>query len=89
MLLKAHDEDYVDRFLEGRLDAKERRRIGLEPWTDDFVPRTLRIMGGAVAALEHVSRSGIAGNMAGGLTTHTGPSDLGTACSTISRSVPW
>ena len=67
MLLKAHDEDYVDRFLEGRLDAKERRRIGLEPWTDDFVPRTLRIMGGAVAALEHVSSvGGIAGNMAGG-----------------------
>ena len=28
-LLMAHDEDYVDRFLKGRLDPKERRRIGL------------------------------------------------------------
>ncbi len=67
LLLIAHDEGYVDRFLSGSLDPKEIRRIGLEPWTDDFVPRTLRIMGGAVEALEYVSQfGGIAGNMAGG-----------------------
>ena len=67
ILLIAHDEDYVDRFLSGSLDTKEIRRIGLEPWTDDFVPRTMRIMGGAVEALEYVSKfGGIAGNMAGG-----------------------
>jgi len=66
-LLLAHDEDYVNRFLDGTLDAKERRRIGLEPWTEAFVPRTLRIMGGAVEALKYVTRfGGIAGNMAGG-----------------------
>ncbi len=66
-LLLAHDKDFVSRFLDGILDSKERRRIGLEPWTESFVPRTLRIMGGAVEALKHVIRfGGIAGNMAGG-----------------------
>ena len=63
----AHDRDYVERFLSGSLKPGEIRRIGLEPWTDTFVPRTLRIVGGAVEALAHVTRfGGIAGNMAGG-----------------------
>ena len=66
-LMIAHEENYVDRFLSGSLDPQEIRRIGLEPWTDSFVPRTLKIMGGAVSALEHVTEfGGIAGNMAGG-----------------------
>ena len=46
ILLIAHEQDYVDRFLSGSLDPKEVRRIGLEPWTDAFVPRTMRIIGG-------------------------------------------
>ena len=66
-LLVAHDRDYVERFLSGSLESGEIRRIGLEPWTDAFVPRTMRIVGGAVEALTHVTRyGGIAGNMAGG-----------------------
>ena len=66
-LLVAHDQDYVERFLSGSLESGEIRRIGLEPWTDAFVPRTMRIVGGAVEALTHVTRyGGIAGNMAGG-----------------------
>ncbi len=66
-ILLAHEEGYVNRFLEGTLGPKEVRRIGLEPWTDTFVPRTMRIVGGAVGALRHVSVfGGIAGNMAGG-----------------------
>ncbi len=66
-LLIAHDQDYVERFLSGSLDSREIRRIGLEPWTDSFIPRTMRIVGGAVEALAHVTRfGGIAGNMAGG-----------------------
>lgn len=66
-LLVAHDRDYVERFLSGTLESGEIRRIGLEPWTDAFVPRTMRIVGGAVEALTHVTRyGGIAGNMAGG-----------------------
>ena len=67
ILLIAHEQDYVDRFLSGSLDPKEIRRIGLEPWTDAFVPRTMRIVGGAVEALAHVARfGGMAANMAGG-----------------------
>jgi len=67
ILLLAHDRDYVERFLSGSLKSGEIRRIGLEPWTDAFVPRTMRIVGGAVEALAHVTRfGGIAGNMAGG-----------------------
>ena len=66
-LLIAHEQDYVDRFLSGSLNPKEIRRIGLEPWTDGFVPRTMMIIGGAVEALAHVTRfGGMAGNMAGG-----------------------
>ena len=66
-LLVAHDRDSVERFLSGSLESGEIRRIGLEPWTDAFVPRTMRIVGGAVEALTHVTRyGGIAGNMAGG-----------------------
>ena len=67
ILLIAHEQDYVDRFLSGSLDTKEVRRIGLEPWTDAFVPRTMRIIGGAVEALAHVTRfGGMAANLAGG-----------------------
>ena len=67
ILLLAHDRDYVDRFLSGTLESGEIRRIGLEPWTDAFIPRTMRIIGGAVEALSYVTKfGGIAGNMAGG-----------------------
>ena len=66
-LLRAHDEAYVDRFLAGIMSEKEIRRIGLRPWTPSLIPRTLHIMGGAMAALRFVAESnGIAGNMAGG-----------------------
>ncbi|MEC8312093.1 MAG: histone deacetylase [Candidatus Thermoplasmatota archaeon] len=63
----AHDATYVERFLNGELDASEERRIGLRPWTPDMIERTMRLMGGAVEATEHVVRhGGFAGNMAGG-----------------------
>ncbi len=66
-LLLAHEPAYVDRFLQGRMDPKEVRRIGLRPWTPLLIPRTLHIVGGAIAALNHVATSrGLAGNMAGG-----------------------
>ena len=66
-LLIAHEQDYVERFLSSSLDPKEIRRIGLEPWTNAFVPRTMRIIGGAVEALAHVTRfGGVAANLAGG-----------------------
>ncbi len=75
-LIIGHDQRYVDDFLAGRLTEKETKRIGLTPWTEDIIPRTLHLMGGAIAALDHVIEySGIAGNMAGG--THHAHYDFG------------
>jgi acetoin utilization deacetylase AcuC-like enzyme len=66
-LILAHDPDYVDRFLSGQLTEKEMRRIGLRPWTDQIVTRTLQLTGGSLMAMEQALASGgIAGNMAGG-----------------------
>ncbi|MEC8266619.1 MAG: histone deacetylase, partial [Candidatus Thermoplasmatota archaeon] len=63
-------------FLNGELDASEERRIGLRPWTPDMIERTMRLMGGAVEATEHVVRhGGFAGNMAGG--THHAHREFG------------
>ena len=63
----AHEDDYVDRFLSGGLTRAEIRRIGLQPWTGNFVERTLRIMGGSISAMEHVlTHGGLSGNLAGG-----------------------
>ncbi len=75
-LITAHDAGYVDRFLSNNLDDKEMRRIGLRPWTEDIVARTLHLMGGSLQALEKVLLDGgIAGNMAGG--THHAYHDFG------------
>ena len=75
-LILAHDPFYVDNFLNQDLTEKEIRRIGLTPWTPQIIPRTLLLMGGAIAALDHVMENGgIAGNMAGG--THHAHSDFG------------
>lgn len=65
--LEAHAAVYVDAFLEGRLDASTRRRIGLTPWTEAIVERTMRLLGGSLAALEAVANGApIAGNLGGG-----------------------
>lgn len=66
-LLLAHDTEYVDRFLGGTMSRSESRKIGLRPWTPLIIPRTLHIVGGAIAALEDALHSGgLAANMAGG-----------------------
>ena len=76
LLLLAHDEDYIDRFLAGELTEKEEKRIGLTPWTPAMINRTQVLMGGAVEATEHaLANGGIAGNMAGG--THHAHTDFG------------
>jgi acetoin utilization deacetylase AcuC-like enzyme len=70
-LLLVHTADYVDRFVEGRLNPAELRRLGF-PWSPSLVERSLRAVGGtceaAVAALE----DGVAMNLAGG-THHAFP----------------
>ncbi len=75
-IVLAHDDTYARRFLDGEMTEKETRRIGLRPWTDLIMPRTLHIMGGALSALQdaHVS-TGFAANMAGG--THHAHYDWG------------
>ena len=75
-LILAHDPQYVDDFLEGRLSEGVMRRIGLTPWTPKIIERTLVLTGGAVEATIHaVNNGGITGNMAGG--THHSHRDFG------------
>ena len=75
-LIIGHDPHYVDHFLNGTLEEKAVKRIGLTPWTPQIIPRTLLLMGGAIAALNHVAKhGGVAGNMAGG--THHAHYDFG------------
>ena len=63
-----HEQDYVERFFNHQLTEKEIRRIGLRPWKEAIVERTLRLTVGALQALEQVLVYGhtMAGNMAGG-----------------------
>lgn len=71
-----HEADYVDAFLSASLSPEAIRRIGLRPWTDSIIERTLRITGGSLQALEQVlTHGGMAGNMAGG--THHAHADFG------------
>ena len=66
-ILLVHDELYVENFLKGSLGEKEVRRIGLRPWKKEIIPRTLRLVGGALEGLDDVlSGIPLAGNMAGG-----------------------
>ena len=67
-VLLVHKKDYVERFLNHQLLEKEIRRIGLRPWKDTIVERTLRLTGGALQAMEKilVGDTTMAGNMAGG-----------------------
>ena len=63
----AHDRSYVDSFLNGTLTEKEKRKIGLQPWSIHIIERTRYIMGGSVGAMRSaIKNNGIAANMAGG-----------------------
>lgn len=66
-LHRVHDPAYIDAFLTGTLDREATRRIGLRPWTEAIVERTLRLTGGTLAALDRaVASGGLAANLAGG-----------------------
>ena len=73
-LLRAHTPAYVDAVLQGTLDPKIVRRIGL-PWSEGLVNRSLASVGGTLAAALAALRDGVAGNLAGG--THHGHADVG------------
>lgn len=75
-LLLAHGQDYVQRFLAGKLTDKEQKRIGLTPWTPAMIERTLVLTGGALEATEYaLEHRTFSGNMAGG--THHAHRDFG------------
>ena len=75
-LTLAHDPGYVGSFLDGTLDERAVRRIGLRPWTEAIVERTLLLTNGTVEATRHVvENGGIGGNLAGG--THHAYADFG------------
>ncbi len=69
-----HTAAYVERFVTGRLDAAEVRRIGF-PWSHELVERSRRAVGGTIAAARHALAHGIAMNLAGG--THHAFADHG------------
>ncbi len=73
-LCRAHDPDYVERVLEGRLSPAEVKRIGF-PWTPAMVERSQRSSGATLAAARHALTDGIAVNLAGG--THHAMRDAG------------
>ncbi len=64
-LMAAHDEDYVARVFEGRLDAAEIRALGLS-WSEALVARARAAVFGTVMAARAALVHGVAGNLAGG-----------------------
>ena len=73
-VLRVHDPEYVEAFLEGRLDRDRERRIGF-PWSEALVGRTLASAGGTLRAVGAALEDGFAGVLAGG--THHAYRDFG------------
>ena len=75
-LALVHDIEYRDAFLSGELSEEKKRRIGLRPWTEIMVERTLRLTEGTVMATRWVcEKGGFAANLGGG--THHAYRDFG------------
>ena len=83
-ILRAHDEDYLQRLETGQLTALEVRRIGL-PWSPELVQRARYSTGGTVAASRAALKDGIAVNLAGG--THHAFFDRGQGYCLLNDSV--
>jgi acetoin utilization deacetylase AcuC-like enzyme len=64
-LLRAHDDDYVQRVTAGQLTLQEIRRIGL-PWSPQLVARARCSAGGTIAACRAALGEGLAVSLAGG-----------------------
>ena len=73
-LYRVHTRSWVDRFLDGELERKEIRRIGL-PWSRPFTLRSRASVGGTLAAARRALVDGLSGNLAGG--THHASADIG------------
>ena len=70
-LLLVHTEDYITRLTEGRLTAKEIRKLGL-PWSESLVRRSFHAISGTINAARHALIDGVSSNLAGG-THHAFP----------------
>jgi acetoin utilization deacetylase AcuC-like enzyme len=66
-----HEEEYLQKVLQGLLSEKEIRRIGL-PWSPELVERARRSVGGTIGACRSALQEGLAANLAGG-THHAYP----------------
>ncbi len=64
-ILRAHDDDYLERVKQGELTPKEVRRIGL-PWSPELLARTRCSVGGTIAACRAALTDGMAVSLAGG-----------------------
>jgi acetoin utilization deacetylase AcuC-like enzyme len=73
-LLRAHSAEYVDAILDGSIDDKRMRRIGL-PWSPELVLRARASVGAQLAASKAALVDGIAGALSGG--THHARADEG------------
>lgn len=73
-LLLVHTEDYISRLIEGRLTAKEIRKLGL-PWSESLVRRSLHAISGTINASRRALVDGVSSNLAGG--THHAYPDRG------------
>ena len=73
-ILRAHDAEYIRRFIEGRLTQKEIRRVGL-PWSPQIVTRARYSTGATIAACRAALTEGGAVNLGGG--THHAYHDHG------------
>lgn len=73
-LHRAHDADYVQTFLQGKIDAKALRRMGF-PWSEVLAERTRMAVGGTLATVHAALDCGLAGHLAGG--THHAHRDFG------------
>lgn len=67
-----HTPEYVEAYLQGTLDPKVQRRIGL-PWSPALVNRTCTALGGTILTAQLALKYGLACNTAGG-THHAFPS---------------
>ncbi len=71
---QVHHADYVRAYIEGTLDAKAQRRIGL-PWSEALVKRTWTAISGTLLTAQLALQRGLACNTAGG--THHAFPDYG------------
>jgi len=74
MITLAHTTEYYNAVMDGSLDTKIIRQIGL-PWSPELAQRALATVGGSVCAALEALESGISGNLSGG--THHALADQG------------